>query len=228
MPRRSARPSIITTKSGFSALSMSRADARPVIGLAALLGADQAGIGARLAQDADLGRLGEGFLQPVGEPVGHRVAEHHDVAVGATSGRRAAGAREESTGACWRWLVLAQRRIPRCCSTAAAAAAADSAAADLPETESGRRAPARRPGGATATTPSRHLGKAEQRQASHIARGRISASARAPKRREPSAGTPSAISARKNVNLKIVTGLQTAVSGSATAPESPRRQSRPG
>ena len=40
-----------------------------------------------LAQDADLGRVGECFFQPEGKPIGHRIAEHHDL-----RGRRDVGA----------------------------------------------------------------------------------------------------------------------------------------
>ena len=42
------------------------------------LGADQAGRGAMPAQDADFRRVGEGLLEPIGEPIRHRIAEHHD------------------------------------------------------------------------------------------------------------------------------------------------------
>ena len=59
----------------------------PVIRLVAGIDADQSRIGAMLAQDADLGRVGECFFQPEGKPVGHRVAEHHDL-----RGRRDVGA----------------------------------------------------------------------------------------------------------------------------------------
>ena len=52
---------------------------RPVVGLTARLDPDQPGIRARLAQDAELRGLGEGFLEAIAKPVGERVAEHHDV-----------------------------------------------------------------------------------------------------------------------------------------------------
>ena len=56
-------------------------DLRPV-DVAATVVADQAGIGAMLAHDADLGLLGECFFEPEREPVGHRIAHHHDVGRG--------------------------------------------------------------------------------------------------------------------------------------------------
>ena len=39
--------------------------------------AEQAGINLVLANDADLGRVGERILKTIGQPVGHAVAEHH-------------------------------------------------------------------------------------------------------------------------------------------------------
>ena len=42
------------------------------------LGADQAGRGAVPPQDADFRGVGEGLLEAIGEPVRHRIAEHHD------------------------------------------------------------------------------------------------------------------------------------------------------
>src|SRR6185436_1264633 len=46
--------------------------------IAARVVADQAGIGAMLAQDVDLGLFGEGVFEPVGQPIGVGVAHHHD------------------------------------------------------------------------------------------------------------------------------------------------------
>src|SRR5581483_2161168 len=66
---------------------------RPVIGLAALLDTDQAGVRSRLARDADLRRVAEGFLEAEGEPFRHRVAEHHHV----DAGRRVGLARRRGT-----------------------------------------------------------------------------------------------------------------------------------
>jgi len=53
--------------------------ARPVVGFTALLGADQSGIQARLARDADFRGLGESLFKSIAQPLGHRIAEHQDV-----------------------------------------------------------------------------------------------------------------------------------------------------
>ena len=46
--------------------------------IAALIVADQAGIGAMLAHDANVRVLGKGIFEPVGQPIGVGVAHHHD------------------------------------------------------------------------------------------------------------------------------------------------------
>ena len=50
-----------------------------IIGLAAGLDLDQPAIGAVLARDAEFRRFGECLLEPIAEPVGHGIAQHHDV-----------------------------------------------------------------------------------------------------------------------------------------------------
>ena len=53
---------------------------RPIRRLGARLVAQQAGIGAVLAGDAELGRFAERVFETVGEPVRHGIAEHQNVA----------------------------------------------------------------------------------------------------------------------------------------------------
>jgi hypothetical protein len=47
------------------------------VGIVAVLGADQAGIGAVTPQHRHFGCIRVGLLQAVGEPVRHRIPEHH-------------------------------------------------------------------------------------------------------------------------------------------------------
>src|SRR5205807_9135072 len=49
---------------------------RPVA-FAPCIVADEAGIGAMLAHNADLGLLGEGLFEPVGQPVGVGIPDHY-------------------------------------------------------------------------------------------------------------------------------------------------------
>src|SRR5262249_30929202 len=50
----------------------------PFDGVAALVVADEAGVGAVLAHDADLGVFGEGVFQAIGQPIGVGIAYDHD------------------------------------------------------------------------------------------------------------------------------------------------------
>ena len=59
----------MTMNFGFSAAMISRATCGHSI-VAARVVADEPGIGAMLAHDADLGLLREGVFEPVGQPVG--------------------------------------------------------------------------------------------------------------------------------------------------------------
>src|SRR5262249_8502083 len=55
---------------------------RPIRRIALRLIPDQAGGVLGLADHAHVGLLGVGVLEPEGEPVGHAVAHHHDIAFG--------------------------------------------------------------------------------------------------------------------------------------------------
>ena len=55
-------------------------------------------IGRVLRTTPTSGRIGEHLLEPISEPVGHRIAEHQDVMVGGVSSFRGGGAFMYSTG----------------------------------------------------------------------------------------------------------------------------------